>query len=327
MRTIRHHRYGPPLDVLGPEDADLPEPGEGQVLVRVVAAGLNALDKHLVTGRPAMVRLAGAGLRRPTRGIPGRDLAGVVTRVGAGVTGLAVGDAVVGTAPGSLAEVVAVSATRLVPKPTTLSFEQAAAIPIAGITAHEALHRVAGVQPGHRVLITGGSGGVGTFAVQIAAAAGAEVTASCRTRNVELVRSLGAAHVVDYTRADPLTAGGPYQAIIELAGRPPTRDCRRALVPGGIHVLSGGTGGPLLGPLPRGVRAVVGAVGRPTRATIFLATERASTLTAVLDLVVAGAVTPVIDRVVPLAEAPQALAYVCQGHTRGKVVVRVAAAG
>jgi NADPH:quinone reductase-like Zn-dependent oxidoreductase len=230
---------------------------------------------------------------------------------------------VLGTCGGSLAEVAVAGEHRLVAKPASLSFEHAAALPIAGITALEALRDVAAVRPGQRVLVTGASGGVGTFAVQLAVALGAEVTAVCSARNVALVRSLGASDVVDYTREDWTARGRHHDVVLELAGRPSLAAVRRCLTDGGIHVLSGGEGGPLLGPVPRGLRAMAAAAVTRTRARLFLATERAETLAELVGFVERGEVTPVIERTVPLADAPAAVEHLRQGHTRGKTVVTV----
>jgi NADPH:quinone reductase-like Zn-dependent oxidoreductase len=324
VRALVWERYGEPASVLRLEEVETPTPGEGEVQLRVVAAGVNALDPHLIAGEPWLVRVSGFGLRRPKRGRAGRDVAGVVTAVGPRVTRFAVGDEVLGTCGGSIAEVAVTAEDRLVAKPAALSFEAAAALPIAGITALEALLDVADVQPGQRVLVTGASGGVGTFAVQIAVALGAEVTAVCRGRNAELVRSLGATEVVDYTEEDWTARGQRYHAVVELAGRPSVRAVRRCLEPGGIHVLSGGEGGRLAGPVPRGLAAMALATVTDTRAKLFLATERAETLDALVGFVVEGRVRSVVEQTVPLAEATSAVEHLREGHTRGKTVVTVA---
>jgi NADPH:quinone reductase-like Zn-dependent oxidoreductase len=323
VKAVVWRRYGAPMDVLALEDVEVPTPVEGEVVLRVVAAGVNALDWHLVTGVPWLVRLTGFGLLRPRSGRAGRDVAGVVEAVGPGVARFAVGDEVLGTCAGSLAEVAVAAEHRLVPKPPSLSFEHAAALPIAGITALEALRDVAAVRAGQRVLITGASGGVGTFAVQLAVALGAEVTAVCSGRNVELVRSLGAGEVVDYTHEDWTAGGRRYDAVIELAGRPSLAAVRRCLTDGGIHVLSGGEGGRLLGPVPRGLRAMAVAAVTRTRARLFLATERAETLAELVGFVERGELTPVIERTVAFVDAPAAVEHLRQGHTRGKTVVTI----
>ena len=326
MKAIVGRRYGLPLEVLRLED--VPEPGhpdECQVLVRVVAAGVNALDKHLVLGEPRLTRLAGTGLRAPRRIIAGRDVAGVVAAVGPGVTGFRPGDEVLGCTGGTFAEFTTADEESLVPKPARLTFVEAAALPIAGMTALQALRQVADVQPGQRVLITGASGGVGSFAVQIAAALGAEVTAVCATRNVDWVGGLGAGQVVDYTAQDWTARGQQYDVVLELAGRPPLGAVRHSLVDGGIQVLSGGEGGRFLGPVPRGLAAMVGAVLTRSRSVMFLANERRETLAGLLEFVEAGTVKPIVEHTFPLAEGAAAVEHLRQGHTRGKTVVSVSA--
>jgi NADPH:quinone reductase-like Zn-dependent oxidoreductase len=322
MKAIVQRGYGPPLEVLRLEDVDVPTPGEGAVLVRVRAAGVNALDWHLVRGEPRIMRLTGMGLRRPKRPGVGRDVAGVVEAVGAGVT-LRPGDEVFGWCSGAFAELVATREDHLVPKPPAVSFEHAAALPVAAITALQGLRDRGALQPGEHVLITGASGGVGTFAVQLAKHLGAEVTAVCSTRNLDLVRSLGADHVVDYTREDVTRRGARYDVILDLAGRPSLLGCRRSLEPGGRLVLAGGEGGPWVGPLPRMVRGLLlGAVGdRTIRA--FLATETREDTRSLAELLATGDLIPVIDRTYTLADAPEAVRYLEEGHTQGKVVITV----
>lgn len=321
MDAVVWRRYGEPLDVLSVEDVEVPEAGPGEVQLKVVAAAANALDAHLVAGEPWLVRASGFGLRAPKLGRAGRDVAGVVTATGPGVDGFAVGYEVLGTCPGSMAEFAVTAASRLVRKPPELSFEQAAALPIAGITALEALRDVGRVRAGDRVLIAGASGGVGTFAVQLATMLGGEVTATCSTRNVELVRSLGASEVIDYTQTDWTAGSARYDVVLELAGRPPMAAVRRRLCDGGIAVLSGGEGGRLAGPVPRGVGAMAAAAVGRTRARMFLASERASALQDLVDLVAAGTVTPVIEQTLPLSAGPVAVDHLRAGHTRGKTVV------
>jgi NADPH:quinone reductase-like Zn-dependent oxidoreductase len=324
MKAIVQREYGPPLDVLRLEAVPEPRPGDGEVLVRVRAASVNALDWHLVTGEPTVMRLTGMGVRRPRRSGVGRDVAGTVADVGQGVTRFRPGDEVFGWCDGAFAELVVTREDSLVPKPPSVTFEQAAAIPVAAITALQGLRDQGGLQPGQRALITGASGGVGTFAVQLAKHLGAEVTAVCSTRNVDLVRSIGADHVVDYTREDATRTGRRYDVILDIAGRPPLLGCRRSLVPGGRLVLAGGEGGRRLGPLPRMVRGLLlGLVGdRTVRA--FLAKETRTDTLALAALVADGIISPVIDRVYDLAGAPEAVRYLQQGHTQGKVVVTLA---
>jgi NADPH:quinone reductase-like Zn-dependent oxidoreductase len=324
MEAIVQHGYGPPLAVLRLEEVADPEPGDGEVLVRVRAAGVNALDWHLVKGEPRVMRVTGMGLRRPKHPGVGRDVAGVVEAVGAGVTRFQRGDEVFGWCSGAFAELVVTREDHLVPKPPDVSFEHAAAVPVAALTALQGLRDRGEVQPGEHVLITGASGGVGTFAVQLAGHLGAEVTAVCSTRNVDLVRSLGADHVVDYTREDAVgRGGGRYDVIFDLAGRPSLLGCRRSLAPGGRLVLGGGEGGPWVGPLPRMVRGLLlGAVGdRSIRA--FLATETQEDTVTLAELLATGELTSVIDRTYALADAAEAVRYLEEGHTQGKVVVTV----
>jgi NADPH:quinone reductase-like Zn-dependent oxidoreductase len=323
MEAIVQRGYGPPLEVLHLEELEVPQPSDGEVLVRVRAAGVNALDWHLVKGEPRIMRLTGMGLRRPKHPGVGRDVAGVVEAVGAGVTRLRRGDEVFGWCSGAFAELVTTREDHLVPKPPNVPFEHAAAVPVAALTALQGLRDRGEVQPGEHVLITGASGGVGTFAVQLAKHLGAEVTAVCSTRNVDLVRSLGADHVVDYTREDATRAGRRYDVILDVAGRPSLLGCRRSLTPGGRLVLAGGEGGPWVGPLPRMVRGLLlGAVGgRTIRA--FLATETREDTLALADLLATGELTAVIDRTYALADAPAAVRYLEEGHTQGKVVVTV----
>src|SRR4051794_3957317 len=238
MKAIIHDRYGPPA-VLRLGDVEKPAPGPGEVLVRVRAAAINARDWHTMRGDPYLARLS-FGLRAPKVRIRGTDFAGLVERTGAGVTRFAAGDEVYGETDGAFAEYVRVPDDRLDTKPANLTFEQAAALPLAGNTALTGLRDVARVRAGHRVLINGASGGVGTFAVQLARSYGAEVTAVCRDRNAGLVRSLGAAHVVDYTRDDFTRAGHRYDVVFDLVGNRSLTDLRRALTPTGTLVLSGG---------------------------------------------------------------------------------------
>jgi NADPH:quinone reductase-like Zn-dependent oxidoreductase len=321
MKAIVQREYGAPLEVLRLEDVDEPSPGDGEVLVRVRAAGVNALDWHLVTGEPTIMRLVGMGFRRPKRPGVGRDVAGVVEAVGQGVTRLRPGDEVFGWCAGAFAELVVTREDSLVPKPPDVTFEQAAAVPVAAITALQGLRDKGEVRPGQQVLITGASGGVGTFAVQLAKHLGAEVTAVCSTRNLELVRSIGADHVVDYTREDLTRSGKRYDLILDIAGRPSLLGCRRSLQPGGRLVLVGGEGGRWLGPLPRMVRALLlGLLGNWT-VRAFVAEETREDTLELADLLAAGALSPVIDRTYDLAGAPEAVRYLEEGHTQGKVVV------
>ncbi len=322
MRAVVQHRYGPP-SVLEAREVGRPLPGRGDVLVRVGAASLHPGDYFVVTGEPYVVRLA-FGLRRPRHGIPGRDLAGVVAAVGKDVTALRPGDEVFGwSTAGTLAEYACVPAGNLVCVPANLSVVDAAAVPTSAIAAFQALREIANVRPGQTVLVTGASGGVGSFAVQIAKTFGTEVTGVCSTRNVDLVRSLGADHVVDYTRTDFTRTGKRYDVILDNVEAQPLAAVRRALTPSGTLIPNSGRGGRWLGPLGRIVRARVLSAFTCQQLKPFLSVEKRQDLLALSDLLVTGQVTPVIDRAYPLDDAADALRYVAAGHTRGKVVVTV----
>ena len=319
MRAITHRRYGPP-SALACEELPRPEPGPGDVLVRVRSAAIFAGDWHVVRGSPFFVRFA-TGLRRPRNLIPGMDLAGIVEGTGAGVTDHRVGDEVFGFAAGSLAEFVCTPADHLVRRPASLTFEQAAALPEAGMTALQGLRDNGRVQAGQRVLVIGASGGVGTFAVQIAKALGAEVTGVCGPTNLELVRSIGADHVVDYTQTDVTMAGERYDVIFQVAGTASPRRLRRALTRGGTLVLSSGQG--RLAGLDRIVLATLLDPFVSERLAVFVTRENQDDLRTLADMVAAGRLSPVIDRAYPLARTAEALSYVEAGHARGKVVITV----
>ncbi|MFN8664058.1 MAG: NAD(P)-dependent alcohol dehydrogenase [Thermomicrobiales bacterium] len=322
MRAIVQHRYGPP-EVLTCADVDLPVVGDDNVLVRVGAASVHPGDYFLMTGEPYVVRLA-FGLRRPRHAIPGRDLAGVVAAVGKDVADVQPGDEVFGwSTTGTLAQYACVPASQLVRTPANLSTAQAAAVPTSGLTALQALRDVAHVQPGQAVLITGASGGVGHFAVQIARTLGAEVTGVCSARNMDRVRSLGADHVIDYTRTDFTRTGLRYDAILDNVEAQPLSAVRRALTPTGVLIPNSGRGGRLVGPLARIVKARARSLF--TRQTLrpFLSVEKRQDLLHLAGLLEAGQLTPVIDRTYPLSEAAEAFRYIGAGHTQGKVVVTV----
>lgn len=322
MRAAIQHRYGPP-SVLGSCEVGRPVPGPGDVLVQVGAASVHPGDYFVMTGEPYVVRLV-FGLRRPRHGIPGRDLAGVVAAVGKDVTALRPGDEVFGwSAAGTLAEYACVPVDNLVAVPANVSIVDAAAVPTSALTALQALRDIGNVQPGQTVLVTGASGGVGTFAVQIAKAFGAEVTGVCSTGNVELVRSLGADHVVDYTRTDPTCTEKRYDVILDNVEAQPLAAVRRVLTPTGILIPNSGRGGRWLGPLGRIAKARVLSGFTRQRLKPFLSVEKRQDLLTLADLLATGQVTPVIDRTYPLDQAADALRYVAAGHTRGKVVVTV----
>jgi NADPH:quinone reductase-like Zn-dependent oxidoreductase len=318
MRAVIHAAYGPP-EQLRLEDRPEPTPAPGEVVVHVRAASIFAGDTYAVRGRPFMVRFA-TGLRRPRHPIPGMDLAGVVQAVGAGVTTPRPGDAVFGWTAGSLAELAVVPAGQLVAKPAHLSFGEAASVPEAAVTALQGLRDHGHVGPGMRVLVIGASGGVGTFAVQIASALGAEVTGVCSTRNLELVRSIGATHALDYTREDPV-ATGPYDVILQAAGTASPRRLRRALSPGGTLVLSSGQG--RLNGVGRILLATLLDPFVKERLRVLLTSENRADLLAVAAMLEDGRIRPVIDRTYPLEETPDALRYQEAGHTRGKVVITI----
>jgi NADPH:quinone reductase-like Zn-dependent oxidoreductase len=322
MRAIVQRSYGSP-EVLESADVDRPAVGDDDVLVRVRAASVHPGDYFLMTGEPYVVRLA-FGLRRPRHPIPGRDLAGVVAAVGKDVVDLQPGDEVFGwSTTGTLAEYACVPADQLVRTPANLSAGQAAAVPTSGLTALQALRDIAHVQPGQAVLITGASGGVGTFAVQIAKALGAEVTAVCSTRNVELVRSVGADHIIDYTRTDFTRTGLRYDVIFDSVEAQFLSEVRRALTPTGTLIPNSGRGGLWVGPLGRIVKARARSLF--TRQTLrpFTSVGKRQDLLDLAELLEAAQLTPVIDRTYPLSQAAEALRYVGAGHTRGKVVITV----
>ena len=322
MRAIVQRCYGSP-EVLESADVDRPAVGDDDVLVRVRAASVHPGDYFIMTGEPYVVRLA-FGLRRPRHPIPGRDLAGVVAAVGKDVADLQPGDEVFGwSTTGTLAEYANVPADQLVRTPANLSAGQAAAVPTSGLTALQALRDIAHVQPGQAVLITGASGGVGTFAVQIAKALGAEVTGVCSTRNMELVRSVGADHVIDYTRTDFTRTGLRYDVIFDSVEAQSLSEVRRALTPTGTLIPNSGRGGRWVGPLGRIVKARARSLF--TRQTLrpFTSVGKRQDLLDLAELLEAAQLAPVIDRTYPLSEAAQALRYVGAGHTRGKVVVTV----
>ncbi|GAB3709392.1 NAD(P)-dependent alcohol dehydrogenase [Mariniluteicoccus flavus] len=320
MRAVVQHRYGPP-SVLESSDVGMPRPGRRDVLVRVGAASIHPGDHFVMTGEPYMVRLA-FGLHRPRHGIRGMDLAGVVAAVGDDATALAPGDRVFGwTLAGALAEYACVKADNLVSIPSTVSVVGAAAVPTSAMTALQALRRVANVRPGQAVLITGASGGVGSFAVQIAKAFGAEVTGVCSTQNLDLVRSLGADHVIDYTTTDFTRTAKRYDVILDNVEAQPLEAVRHVLTPTGTLIPNSGHGGRWLGPLGRFARARVLSGFTRQRLRPFTSIGKRQDLLTLADLLTTGQVRPVIDRTYALHEAADAFRHVAAGHTRGKVVV------
>ena len=319
MRAIVRDHYGPPEN-LQLRELEVPMPGAGEVLVRVRAASVNFADPLVVRGRPLLVRLA-TGIRRPKHPVPGVDLAGEVEAVGSGVTRFHPGDSVFGRADGAFAEFAVAGEGRLAQKPASLSFEQAAAMPMAGTTALQALRDHGRVQPGQRVLVIGASGGVGTFAVQIAKAFGAGVTGVCSTRNLKLVRSIGADAVIDYVQGDYLQGTARFDVILQVAGTDPPLALRRILTPGGTLVLSSGQG--RLAGVDRIVTALATSMLVRERLVVFAEKETQADLLALAQLAESGGLTPVVDRTYPLNDAKGAIRHMQGGHTRGKVVITV----
>lgn len=321
MKAMIYTEYGSP-DVLQLKEVATPQPGQGEVLVKVHATGLNAADRYKLSGAPFIVRLIGDGLRQPKHPILGADVAGVVEAAGRGVTRFRPGDAVYGDLSGSgwggLAEYVAAPEGVWALKPAGISFEQAAAVPMAAVTALQGLRDKGQIRAGQRVLVYGASGGVGTFAVQIAKALGAEVTAVCSSRNVETARALGADYVLDYTRENFAQNGRRYDLVLAVNGYWPIGDYQRALAPDGVYVMVGGTmkqifQALLLGPLLSCRGRVAAVTARPN----------SGALAAVGELLQAGQVRPVIDRCYPLAETAEAFRYLGREHARGKVIITV----
>jgi NADPH:quinone reductase-like Zn-dependent oxidoreductase len=322
MQAMVQDRFGPP-DVLELREIDEPRAGDGEVLVRVRAASVNPADWYAMTGMPWVARPT-MGLRKPKMNRPGLDLAGVVAAVGGGVTRFKPGDEVFGTSAGTLAECATAAEDALVAKPANLSFEQAAAVPVAGLTALQGLRDKGRLQPGQQVLVNGASGGVGTFAVQVAKALGAEVTAVCSTRNVDTARSLGADRVVDDTREDFTRGDRRYDLLLDVAGSRPWSACQRVLEPRATLVLVGAPkGSRLLGPLGHIVKVSLASRRASQKAVFFISKSTHEDLTALRELLEAGTVTPVVERTYPLPEAAQALRYLGEGHARGKLVVTV----
>jgi NADPH:quinone reductase-like Zn-dependent oxidoreductase len=321
VKAIIHERYGPP-DVLELREVDKPVVGDGEVLLRVRAASVNPVEWYGVTGLP-VARVMG-GWRRPKITSVGGDVAGQVEAVGQGVQGLQVGDEVYGTAVGSWAEYALAPAARLARKPANLSFEEAAAVPVAGLTALQALRNKGHVEPGQKVLINGASGGVGTFAVQLAKAFGADVTAVCSTRNVDAARSLGADRVVDYTREDFTRLAERHDLMLDIAGSRSFSEFRRVLTPKakvmviGAPMISRG-----LGPLKHVIATRLAAIGRSQTVTFFIAKITSEDLGVLRELIEAGTVKPVVDRRYALSEAADALRYLGERHARGKIVITV----
>ncbi|MDQ3835275.1 MAG: NAD(P)-dependent alcohol dehydrogenase [Actinomycetota bacterium] len=323
MKAIVRYKYGSP-DVLELRDIDKPEITDDEVLVRVHAAGVDRGAWHLMTGLPYPIRLAGYGLRAPKNPVLGRDLAGVVDTVGKNVSRFQPGDEVFGIGEGSFAEYARARENKLAPKPPNLTLEQAAVVAISGLTALQALRDHGRVEPGQEVLIIGASGGVGTYAVQIAKAFGAHVTGVCSTAKMEMVRSIGADHVIDYTREDFAEGERRYDLILDVGGNSSLARLRRALTPWGTLVIVGGEGGGRwLGGTDRQLRALALSPFVGQKLSTFINKENHEDMLALKDLIEAGKLTPVIDRTYPLAETPEAIRYLQEGHAQGKVVISV----
>ncbi len=320
MRAVVASRFGHPSG-LNLSNVPMPEPAADEVRVRIRSASLNPADWHGVVGRPYIARPS-IGWFRPKRSIPGADVAGVVDVVGAGVTRFAAGDEVFGfTDGGGCAEFVVVPESDLAPKPASVSFDAAAATGVAAFTALQAVRDVAGIDRGDRVLVNGATGGVGHFAVQIAKAIGADVTAVCSGPNVEVARALGADHVIDYGTTDFTEGEVRYDAILDNPGNRPLRHCRRVPVPTGAYVLIGGSKAPLLGPIPRLVAAKLLGLVSSRRFALVLGEETPDDLRVLRTMLEDGSVDPLVSRVFDLDEVPAAVTEIGRGHTLGKLVV------
>ena len=327
MRAIVSRGYGAPDEVLELRELDVPVTGDDDVLVRVRATSVNPADWHLIRGEPYIARLQ-LGLRAPKHRVLGCDVAGQVDAVGRNVTAFQPGDEVFGSpfmhGFGAFAEYVRVPQDLVAPKPTNLSFDQAAVVPLAGLTALQGLRDHGRIEAGHRVLVIGASGGVGTFAVQIAKSFDTEVTGVCSTRNVDMVRSLGADHVIDYTKQDPTAGRQRHDLVLQVAGTSSPSDCRRVLTPKGTLVqISGDADGRWVGPVGRIVIARLLSPFVSQTLASFTVTPNREDLALLEQLVEAGTVTPVIDRTYSLSDIPEAVRYLEEGHTRGKVAVTV----
>jgi NADPH:quinone reductase-like Zn-dependent oxidoreductase len=322
MKAIVRDSYGD-TDVLEFRDVDRPEVGEREVLVRVHAAGVDQGVWHVLAGPPTLIRLAGFGVRRPKRPGVGTDLAGTVEAVGGAVTRFRPGDEVMGGGTGAFAEYAVAAEDRLVAKPAALTFEQAAAVPVSAVTALQALRDQGRVRPGQRVLVIGASGGVGTYAVQLAKAFGAEVTGVSGPAKADLVRSLGADHVLDHTR-DDLAGGAPYDLVVDIGGNRSLATLRRLLTPRGTLVLTGGEGGDRwTGGLHRHIGALVTAPFSRRRMPLFIGKVNEADLRFLSGLLDSGQVVPAVERAYPLADAAAAIRHLRDGRARGKLVLTV----
>jgi NADPH:quinone reductase-like Zn-dependent oxidoreductase len=327
MKAIVYTEYGPP-DVLNLEEVQKPVPKDDEVLVKVHAASANAADWHLMRADPFLVRLMGFGLLKPKKGLLGADIAGRVEAVGGDVAQFQPGDEVFGDLSGSgfggFAEYVCATVDALASKPANVSFEQAAAVPLAAVTALQGLRYKGQIHPGQKVLINGASGGVGTFAVQIAKTFGAEVTGVCSTSKMDMVRSIGADHVIDYTKEDFTRNGQQYDRILAANGYHPISDYKRALSPEGTYVMTGGSGAQMLQAMTLG--PLMSITGSKKLGYVSMKQNKED-LVSVKELLEGGEITPVIDRTYPLSEIPEAIRYLEEGHAKGKVVITVSGEG
>lgn len=322
MKAALYHRFGSPEDVVEIEDVEKPVPAEDEVLVRIRAAAVNPVDSHFLRGvyllRPIF------GMRGPRHPRLGVDLAGEVESVGRNVMSFKPGDQVYGVARGAFAEYACPKEKQLGPKPENVSFEEAAAIPVAAITALQGLRDKCRVEAGQKVLINGAAGGVGSFAVQIAKTLGAHVTGVCSSKSVSAVRSIGADHVIDYTRENFTRGSERYDVLFDCVGNHSLSDCRRVVRPNGIITLIGARpGGRVIGPLPHLISVVARSRFVSQKVIFFIARITPQDLTVMKELIESGKVTPLIDRSYPLQKAAEALRYMKEGHTRGKVIIQI----
>jgi NADPH:quinone reductase-like Zn-dependent oxidoreductase len=319
MKAVVYYNYGSP-DVLKCEEIEKPAARDNEVLIRVRAASVNPIDWHLMRGTPYIVRIM-AGLRKPKVTRLGVDVAGQVEAVGGNVTQFRPGDEVFGACRGAFAEYACTSESAVVMKPDNVTFEQAASVPVAAFTALQGLRDKGQIQPGQKVLINGAAGGVGTFAVQIAKSFGADVTGVCSTRNVDMVRSIGADRVIDYTQEDFTKSGQRYDLVFDSVGNHSLSACRRVLNRKGTYIVVGGPDGRWLGPLARLIKTLVLSPFVSQNLVMFLARRSKEDLTVMRELMESGKVTPVIDKRYRLSAVPEAIRYLEEGHARGKVVI------
>ena len=319
MKAIVYHNYGAP-DVLKCEEIEKPTAGDHEVLIKVRAASVNPLDWRFMRGRPYIIRIM-SGLRKPKDARTGHDVAGQVEAIGRSVTQFKPGDEVFGSCNGSFAEYACASESELVIKPDNVTFEQAASAPVAAFTALQGLRDKGQIQPGQKVLINGAAGGVGTFAVQIAKWFGADVTGVCSTRNVDMVRSLGADQVIDYTREDFTKRGRRYDLVFDCIGNHSLSACRRVLNSNGAFIIVGGPDGRWIGPMASPFKAIVLSRFVSQKFVTVMSRSVKDDLTIICELMATGKITPVIDRRYRLSEVPEAIRYLEEGHARGKVVI------